>query len=142
MLQPFVKKLLTDTYNDNCYLWDDRMEDMISEFVASNPLTGDIRDKFKLYDMRSNDLKEANQVVRIDCLEIHMTDVFDGFVVYSKAWKTTMGKYLSALYKKKLLVFVDFISEMESIMKRKLKDLDDVRIAMDALDRIREESVT
>lgn len=118
------------------------MGEMISEFVALNPLTGEIRDKFKLYDLRTKELQAAKKVFKIDCLEIHFDNVFDEFIINSQMWKTTLGAQLCALYKKRLVSFVKFIADMEDVMEKKINNLDDVRIAMDALDRIREESVT
>lgn len=137
-----IKSLLDAIYEQHCYLWDENMDTIINEFVASSPLIAEIRDRFVLFDNRTNNLNELEKSERIESIKINLNEFLNECIVYSKAWKTTMGKYLTTMYKKKLLVFVDFISDMDSILKKQLKDLDDVRIAMNALERIREESVT
>lgn len=141
-MKPGIYGLLKQTYYKYCNLWDNEMDAMINEFVLSNPLTGEIRDKFNVYDMQTQEVLDVTKSVRVDCIDILFNDFFDECVVHAKAWKITMGKHLTAMYRKKLMIFVDFISEMSKILKKTLKDLDDVRIAMDALEKIRQESAT
>lgn len=63
---------------------------------------------------------------------------FDKFVEESKKWKTLCGQLLSAQYKKQLDEMVDFISEQENILLKPINDLDDVRLAMLCLEKIRD----
>lgn len=63
------------------------------------------------------------------------------FVEESKKWKTLLGQLLSAQYKKQLDEMVDFITEMENILSKPINDLDDVRLAMNCLERIRDQYI-
>lgn len=56
----------------------------------------------------------------------------------SKKWKLILGKLLGANYKKQLDEMVDFIADMENILSKPIKDLDDVRMAMNCLEKIRD----
>lgn len=141
LLKPAIKRLLKQTYENYCYLWDEGMETEMKDFAASNPLTGDIRDKFILYDARTRDLFECHKIVRIECMEIVMNDLFEEFIHFSRKWKTRLGIHLSSIYKKQLIEFVEFITEMDLILHRKIKDLDDIRIAIKALETIRERAI-
>lgn len=141
LLQPEIDRFLRKTYDTYCYLWSDEMEEMLKTFADTNPLTIEISDKFSSYDNITNDLQNANKIKNIDVIEIHMDDIFDEFIEYSKDWKETLGNYLSVMYKKKLSEFVTFISDVEFVLHRKLNDLDDVRVAMDCLRKIREHSI-
>lgn len=49
-----------------------------------------------------------------------------------------MGNQLSAYYKKILDEMVEFINDQDKILVRKLNDLDDVRLAMNCLQNVRE----
>lgn len=60
------------------------------------------------------------------------------FIEESKKWKNCLGQLLSARYKKQLDEMVDFISEQENILAKPINDLDDVRLAMLCLERIRD----
>ncbi|CAG2056143.1 unnamed protein product, partial [Timema podura] len=54
------------------------------------------------------------------------------------AWKHCLGRLLKTNYKEKLDEMVDFISDHSNILQRKIKDLDDVRLAMNCLEDVRE----
>lgn len=56
----------------------------------------------------------------------------------SKVWKVILGRQLSAFYKIKLEEMVAFITDQDKILCRTIKDLDDVRLAMNCLQTIRE----
>lgn len=60
----------------------------------------------------------------------------------SKKWKVMLGQLLSAQYKKQLDEMVDFITEMEIILSKPINDLDDVRQAMNCLEKIRDNFIT
>lgn len=141
LLQPAIKVFLHKTFDDYNFLWSKDMEERLKEFADSNPLTVEIRDKFISYDAVTNELYAADKISRIDVIEIHMNDVYEQFIAYSQNWKKTLGNYLSAMYKKKLSDFVTFINDMEFILNRNLNDLDDIRIAMNALETIRDRSI-
>ena len=64
------------------------------------------------------------------------------FVEESKKWKIQLGQLLSAQYKKQLDDMVDFIAEQEFILAKPINDLDDVRMAMNCLEKIRENFIT
>lgn len=53
-----------------------------------------------------------------------------------------LGQLLSAQYKKQLDEMVDFITEMEIILSKPINDLDDVRQAMNCLEKIRDNFIT
>lgn len=128
-------------YNENCYLWADNQAELIGQFVATNPLGVDIRDRFVMYDQRTADLVTTNKVTAIGSLVISMQPAFDAFVEYSKVWKVQLGAHLIANYKQQLETLVTFIKDMEFSLSRPLRDLDDVRVAMSCLVQIRENSI-
>lgn len=70
-----------------------------------------------------------------------MDQAYNAFIEYSKTWKVKLGSRLSASYKKQLDEMVTFIKDMEFILVRPLRDLDDVRVAMNCLDKVRENSI-
>lgn len=60
----------------------------------------------------------------------------------SKKWKVQLGTLLSTQYKKQLDEMVEFITEQENILAKPINDLDDVRMAMMCLEKIRENFIT
>lgn len=70
-----------------------------------------------------------------------MDQAYNAFIEHSKTWKVKLGSRLNAAYKKQLDEMVTFIKDMEFILVRPLRDLDDVRVAMKCLDKVRENSI-
>jgi len=56
-------------------------------------------------------------------------------------WKKSLGVILSKRYKEKLQVIVDYINDKDIILSRRIKDLEDVRIAMKCLGEIRDDFI-
>lgn len=128
-------------YNTYCHLWAADQEEVIEAFAATNPLTVEIRDKFIQYDNETKALQEAPKTTVIGSIIISMDKSFDAFTEHAKTWKVILGKRLSVTYKKQLDEMVNFIKDQEFILVRPLRDLDDVRMAMTCLDKIREVSI-
>ncbi|TMW45046.1 hypothetical protein DOY81_009872 [Sarcophaga bullata] len=133
-IDDFMKSVF-DKHKD---LWTPDRDKIIQEFVNTNPLTVDIRDKFVYYDNVTSQLQEVEKRHCIGPIEIRMEKAFERFVEESKKWKTLCGQLLSTQYKKQLDEMVDFISEQENILSKPINDLDDVRLAMLCLEKIRD----
>ncbi|XP_039952580.1 dynein heavy chain 8, axonemal [Bactrocera tryoni] len=137
-----VDEFLLETFNKFKYLWSEDREQIIQRFVDTNPLTVDIRDKFIYYDNITTDLEEMAAKKVIGPIEIRMEKAIAKYVEESKKWKVMLGQLLSAQYKKQLDEMVDFITEMEIILSKPINDLDDVRQAMNCLEKIRDNFIT
>lgn len=66
---------------------------------------------------------------------------FDAFRQLSKERKAEVGRRLSDACNKKVDSMVNFINDQHVVLIRNLKDLDDVRLAMNCLDAIKERSI-
>lgn len=56
-------------------------------------------------------------------------------------WKRTLGKLLCLAYKDRVIKMMQFIKDRVKTMSKRIKDLDDVRVAMMCLELIREEFI-
>ncbi len=61
--------------------------------------------------------------------------------VEARAWKILYGKHLNLQYKAKMEVVVEFQEEYLHKLNRPIKDLEDVRQAMAALEAIRQKQI-
>lgn len=59
----------------------------------------------------------------------------------SVEWKRILGKLLCHAYKDRVIKLMQFINDRMKTMGKKIKDLDDVRVAMMCLELIREEFI-
>ncbi|PSN47670.1 Dynein heavy chain 8 [Blattella germanica] len=122
LLKPDIAKI-QDTYLTYAYLWPEDREEQIKALVNREPLIQEIEEEFTLYEKYS---EEINRKMKL------------GLLVESNAWKISLGRELCAAYKLKLNEMVNFIKDKSKQLERKLKDLDDVRLAMNCLGEIRE----
>lgn len=60
-------------------------------------------------------------------------------MIESKAWKIALGNKIELGSKERLKTMTKYITDNEKILNRKLKDLDDLRLAMRCLKNIREQ---
>lgn len=141
LIEPKLSKFLRKMYDEHCYLWSADMKSELEGFVNKNPLAADVREKFKTYNKITGQLRKARRIETIDSIIIQMDEAYDDFIEYSKKWKVCLGQLLRALYKQKLSTSVVFIDDVELVLQRPLNDLDDVGIAMDCLQRVRENSI-
>uniref|UniRef100_A0A8I3NLP8 Dynein axonemal heavy chain 8 n=1 Tax=Canis lupus familiaris TaxID=9615 RepID=A0A8I3NLP8_CANLF len=61
--------------------------------------------------------------------------------IEAKAWKMLLCRYLNEEYKKKMSDMIAFINEYLKKLSRPIRDLDDVRFAMEALSSIRDNEI-
>uniref|UniRef100_A0A5F8GDS1 Dynein axonemal heavy chain 8 n=1 Tax=Monodelphis domestica TaxID=13616 RepID=A0A5F8GDS1_MONDO len=61
--------------------------------------------------------------------------------IEAKAWKMLLCRYLNEEYKKKMTDMITFITEYLKKLSRPIRDLDDVRFAMEALAHIRDNEI-
>ncbi|KAK5645861.1 hypothetical protein RI129_004325 [Pyrocoelia pectoralis] len=125
LLKPDVKKLLKD-YLVYSFLWADNRSSQVQAFCDKNPITVEITEKFFLYERQCEEIRNLPAEHNI------------GPLLESEAWKHLLGKKLSEKYKDKFLEMIDFIKTQEKVLARPIKNLDDCRLAMMCLQRIRE----
>ena len=136
--EPEVLQLLASLSVKHQFLWSENRENEIETFVQGNPLTADIKEKLILYDKWTQNVEELEKKLYIGPIEIHANNMIEALTEESKAWKTIMGRKLSAFYKVILEEMVLFIATQQKTLGRELTDLDDCRIAMDCLNVVRE----
>lgn len=115
--------------------------ELIEDFVNSNPLTVDIRDKFVFYDCETSEIIDAEKHIIIGAILVDAEPAYDSFLELSKDRKVEVGRRLSEACNQKVSTMVNFINDQQVVLSRNLKDLDDVRLAMKCLDAIKEDSI-
>ncbi|XP_075210479.1 dynein heavy chain 8, axonemal kl-3 [Lycorma delicatula] len=133
-----VQKVLEGYHLKYKHLWETDKEEELKTFVDSDPLTIDIRDRFIKYAQMYDDINGLPRINIVGPLEMNLENFKTALIVEWKGWKYTLGKLLVVEYGKKLLETVNFISDKNVTLQRKIKDLDDVRIAMNCLESVRE----
>ncbi|XP_050681188.1 dynein axonemal heavy chain 8 isoform X2 [Leptidea sinapis] len=140
MYKPDIEKLLT-VYGKFSHLWAEDRVEQVQAFVDSNPLNVIVQDMFKKYEQQTEDVLNLPKKHIVGSIQINMENLKLGLHVESVEWKRILGKLLSHAYKERVDKMMQFIKDRMKTMSKKIKDLDDVRVAMLCLELIREEFI-
>ncbi|KAK9298339.1 hypothetical protein QLX08_008257 [Tetragonisca angustula] len=133
---------ITNIYLQYSYIWSEDKDNIIQSFVDSEPIIQEIKEKFMEYDSLVDEIQHLPKKHVVGPIEISMDKLKLAFLVEARAWKISLGQKLSATYKEKLKRIIEYINEKNKVLARKIKDLEDVRIAMKCLSEIRNDFIS
>ncbi|XP_040838895.1 dynein heavy chain 8, axonemal isoform X1 [Ochotona curzoniae] len=122
-------------------LWTEDRDVKVKEFLAQNPSLTEIRSEILHYATFEQEIDELKPVIVVGALELHTEPMKLALSIEAKAWKMLLCRYLNEEYKKKMLDMISFINEYLKKLSRPIRDLDDVRFAMEALACIRDNEI-
>ncbi|XP_024940596.1 dynein heavy chain 8, axonemal [Cephus cinctus] len=138
--------MLGNSYLRYSYLWAEDRVSQIQKFVDSDPITQEIKEKLMEYEEISAEIQSLPDHHIVGPIQINMGNFIDklklALLVESGAWKTSLGIILSTTYKEKLRRITDYINDKNKVLARKIKDLEDVRVAMKCLGQIRDDFIS
>ncbi|XP_047526251.1 dynein axonemal heavy chain 8 [Pieris napi] len=140
MYKPDIQKLLV-VYGKFSHLWAEDRVQQVQAFVDSNPLNVIIRDMLKKYEAQTDEVLNLPERHIVGSIQINLENLKLALHVESIEWKRILGKLLSHAYKERVDRLMTFIKDKMKVMSKKIKDLDDVRVAMLCLESIREEFI-
>ncbi|KAJ2947929.1 hypothetical protein O0L34_g9722 [Tuta absoluta] len=140
MYKPDIVKLLK-TYQRFSYLWAEDRVQQVQAFVDSSPLNIVIRDMLKTYESRTDEVLNLPERHIIGSIQINMENIKLALHIESVEWKRILGKLLIVAYRERAQKLMQFINDRMKTMAKKIKDLDDVRVAMLCLDLIRDKFI-
>ncbi|KOX80134.1 Dynein heavy chain 8, axonemal [Melipona quadrifasciata] len=141
VLSPFLFPIL-NIYLQYSYIWSEDKDNIIQSFVDSDPITQEIKEKFMEYNSLVEEIENLPKKQVVGPIEISMDKLKLAFLVEARVWKILLGQKLSATYKEKLKRITEYINEKNKVLARKIKDLEDVRIAMKCLSEIRDDFIS
>ncbi|XP_057650536.1 dynein axonemal heavy chain 8 isoform X2 [Chionomys nivalis] len=122
-------------------LWTEDRDVKVKEFLANNPSLTEIRSEILHYATFEQEIDELKPIIVVGALELHTEPMKLALSIEAKAWKMLLCRYLNEEYKKKMSDMITFINEYLKKLSRPIRDLDDVRFAMEALSCIRDNEI-
>lgn len=122
-------------------LWMEDRDAKVKEFLANNPSLTEIRSEILHFATFEQEIDELKPIIVVGALELHTEPMKLALSIEAKAWKMLLCRYLNEEYKKKMSDMIAFISEYLKKLSRPIRDLDDVRFAMEALSCIRDNEI-
>ncbi|KAJ8736205.1 hypothetical protein PYW08_006861 [Mythimna loreyi] len=140
MYKPDIEKLLKG-YGRFSHLWAEDRVQQVQDFVDSNPMNVIVKDMLHKYEGQTEEVLGLPDRHIIGSIQIDMDNIKLALHLESIEWKRTLGKLLCLAYKDRVMKLMQFIKDRMKTLSKKIKDLDDVRVAMMCLERIREEFI-
>ncbi|XP_040553568.1 dynein axonemal heavy chain 8 isoform X1 [Gallus gallus] len=122
-------------------LWTEDRDAKIQQFLAGSPSLTEIREEILHYAMFEQEMKDLKPTLLLGPIELHTGPLKTALSAEAKAWKLLLCRYLNEEYKKKMTDMTSFITTYLKKLSRPLNDLDDVRLAMEALSVIRDNKI-
>nr|XP_012602340.2 dynein heavy chain 8, axonemal [Microcebus murinus] len=122
-------------------LWTEDRDVKVKEFLATDPSLTEIRSEILHYATFEQEIEDLKPIIIVGALELHTEPMKLALSIEAKAWKMLLCRYLNEEYKKKMSDMIAFINEYLKKLSRPIRDLDDVRFAMEALSCIRDNEI-
>uniref|UniRef100_F6PHB9 AAA+ ATPase domain-containing protein n=1 Tax=Ciona intestinalis TaxID=7719 RepID=F6PHB9_CIOIN len=135
--EPVTKNL--QQFNHFQMLWEEERETAVKEFMATNPLLTEFRAEIMKYEDINQRVDVLPNSISVGPLQLLPANIKMSLVVETKSWKVSLCKCLNIEYRSKMEEVFDFINEYSKRLTRPIKDLDDIREAMNSLDTIKHE---
>ncbi|KAJ7419450.1 dynein heavy chain 8, axonemal [Pitangus sulphuratus] len=111
------------------------------EFLATSPSLSEIKEEILQYNMFEQEMASLKPIILLGPIELHTGPLKTALAIEANAWKMLLCRHLNEQYKKKLLDMMSFMNEYINKLSRPLRDLDDVRLAMEALSMVQENKI-
>uniref|UniRef100_A0A674I063 Dynein axonemal heavy chain 8 n=1 Tax=Terrapene triunguis TaxID=2587831 RepID=A0A674I063_9SAUR len=122
-------------------LWTEDRDAKVQQFLASSPSLTEIRAEILHYATFEQEIEDLKPTILVGPIELHTAPLKLALSIEAKAWKMLLCRYLNEEYKKKMTDMISFITEYLKKLSRPIRDLDDVRFAMEALSNIRDNEI-
>ncbi|XP_019382247.1 PREDICTED: dynein heavy chain 8, axonemal [Gavialis gangeticus] len=122
-------------------LWTEDRDAKVQEFLASNPSLTEIRAEILHYATFEQEIEDLKPTILVGPIELQTGPLKLALSIEAKAWKMLLCRYLNEEYKKKMTDIISFITEYLKKLSRPIRDLDDVRFAMEGLSNIRDKEI-
>lgn len=122
-------------------LWTQDPNVKVKEFMAQNPILTDYEDKIKYLQRLEQEIEELEPSYRVGSVMVMTDSLKLSLITEIKTWQQAFAKALNQKSAQEMNEILDFFDNMMKRLYRPLKDLDDVRAHMAALNEIREAEV-
>ncbi|CAF4261014.1 unnamed protein product, partial [Rotaria magnacalcarata] len=136
----FEKEL--EEYYEFRDLWEMIKINQAKKFILSNPGYASVRSVFADFDDTRDSIKRISESKDVDPLRYLTTKLKSNLLDEIRQLELIFAKYIRIHYRMKFLSINDFFKKTEPRLNRQLRDLDDVRFVINALDTLKENFVS
>nr|XP_019946997.1 PREDICTED: dynein heavy chain 5, axonemal [Paralichthys olivaceus] len=132
-------KMALDGFSRFHHIWREDREESMQKFVQGSPLLSDFENQIVFYRDLELEINSEPELITVRALALSTADLKLSLTVETKNWMVDYGRYCNKKYRSEMEQIFAFVDEAGKKLNRKIKDLDDFRIAMASLKDIREQ---
>eukprot|EP00043_Microstomoeca_roanoka_P013217 m.129292 g.129292 ORF g.129292 m.129292 type:complete len:4796 (-) comp15694_c0_seq1:72-14459(-) len=122
-------------------LWKESKDEKTEQFLATEPEIYDFEVAVKQYEEIEKGIMALPESYRVSALELSTETFKQAMIAETRAWKQAYGRGLNTKALKDMNAIFEFCEDTSKRLSRKIVDLEDVRMAMNALKELREEQI-
>jgi hypothetical protein len=122
-------------------LWEINKVNQAKKFILSNPGYAAIRSIFADFDTTRDAIKQISESKDINPFRYLTNKLKSNLFDEIRQVELIFAKYIRIHYRMKFVTINDFLKKNEPRLNRQLRDLDDVRFVINALDTLKENFV-
>ncbi|XP_019624088.1 PREDICTED: dynein heavy chain 8, axonemal-like [Branchiostoma belcheri] len=130
-----------DRFSTYKFLWEDDKEEISQAFMAENPILSEFRAEMLRFEDLELEIQDIVPSIKVGAIQLITDPLKTAMLVETKAWKMIYGKKLNEDYKQKMEEIFNYVTEFSRKLAHPIKDLDDVRFAMEALEDVRQNMI-
>ncbi|KAM9637240.1 dynein axonemal heavy chain 5 [Morphnus guianensis] len=134
------REVLTALERFSCYhhIWQRDKEETIDKLMMGNPLLSEFESEILHFQDLELKIDSEPEYICVGAIALYTADLKLALRAETEAWMTLLGSHCNKKYRTEMEAIFTFIEETGKKLNRRIKDLDDIRIAMSALKEIRE----
>ncbi|KAI8792083.1 dynein heavy chain 5, axonemal [Biomphalaria glabrata] len=130
-----------DNFTGYSELWTQDPETKVKEFMSTNPILSEIEAQIKYYQKLEMNIEEMVPSFRVGSVIFLTEQLKLALVTETRNWMMAYAKALNEKCSREMDSINDFVDNLMKRLSRPIKDLDDVRAAMAALNEIRDNEI-
>uniref|UniRef100_A0A8C8DVN9 Dynein, axonemal, heavy chain 5 n=1 Tax=Oryzias sinensis TaxID=183150 RepID=A0A8C8DVN9_9TELE len=131
-----------DHFSQYHHIWRTDREDSLQRFNQTNPLLSKFESQIVYYQDLETKINSEPDYINVGALALFTASLKTSLTVETMQWMNDYQMCCNKKYQQELEQILAIIDEAGKKLNRPIKDLDDIRIAMAAIDKIRKDQIS
>ncbi|VDO04030.1 unnamed protein product [Rodentolepis nana] len=137
-----ISRVIKDLKSQFSDLWKDAdPESSAREFIDKKPRVSEINEELRKYKGFEESALKLPEEYKIGSLSIKTSTLKEGLIMECRSWRWAIGSAVNAKYGEEMTSIFSKLEELLKKLQCPIKDLDDVRAQMAALDEFRQSEI-
>ena len=129
---------INEVWSKYSYIWLEERDHFIKDLTASKPKLGKYEELLHDYQIIKSQIYAEEEVYLIGRFKIETKELKKCMLLEADAWISVIANSMVLRYKSEMKHICNLIYEMDKKFDRKIENLDDIRIIMEAQKKLRE----